>query len=116
MAVETLWERIGLKKIFDTIIRQKHLRMPYERALLAMAANRLCEPDSKLGVWDRWLETVFLTTCENLKLRHMYEAMDLLYDHAAGVESVYRPPTTNRKLWMKILGSSLYQISLGLRK
>lgn len=86
LVIETLWERLGLKKLFNGIIKQNHQRMPYERALLAMVTNRLCAPESKLGVWDRWLETVYLPSCESLKLRHMYEAMDLLYDHAAEVE------------------------------
>ncbi|MGB9500029.1 MAG: hypothetical protein ACKVE4_09840 [Dissulfuribacterales bacterium] len=55
LVIEILWERVGLKKIFSGIIRKNRLKAPYERALLAMVANRLCEPESKLGVWDRWL-------------------------------------------------------------
>ena len=51
-----------------------------------MCANRLCEPGSKLGVWDRWLPTVYLSFCNGLKLRQMYEAMELLYDNAAKIE------------------------------
>ena len=86
LVIEALWERVGLKKLFNDIIKQNKLRTPYERALMAMVANRLCAPESKLGVWDRWLETVYLPSCEGLKLRHMYEAMDLLYENAAEVE------------------------------
>ena len=86
LVIETLWERLGLKKTLENIIKSKGLRMPYERALLAMTANRLCEPESKLGVWDRWLSKVYLPTCQGLKLKHMYEAMDLLHEHAAEVE------------------------------
>jgi len=62
------------------------VQVPYERALLAMVANRLCDPESKLGVWDRWLSTVHLPSCQNLKLRHMYEAMDLLHANIDEVE------------------------------
>jgi transposase len=51
-----------------------------------MVANRLCEPESKLGVWDRWLPTVYMPSCKDLKLDQMYEAMDLLYEHAAELE------------------------------
>ena len=86
MVIETLWDRLGLKKTLTDIIKAKGLRIPYERALLAMTANRLCDPESKLGVWDRWLSKVYLPTCEGLKLKHMYEAMDLLYDHIAEIE------------------------------
>ena len=51
--IEKLWERLGLKKVLQDIADAQGLKMPYERALLAMTANRLCAPESKLGVWDR---------------------------------------------------------------
>jgi len=86
MVIEALWERLGLKKTFNDIVNAKGLRIAYERALLAMTANRLCDPESKLGVWDRWLAKVYLPSCSGLKLKHMYEAMDLFYEHAAEVE------------------------------
>jgi len=86
LAIETLWERLGLKRTFSDIVRRKRLNVPYERALFAMTANRLCEPESKLGVWDRWLSKVHLPSCNGLKLAQMYEAMDLFYDHVSEVE------------------------------
>lgn len=86
LAIETLWERLGLKRTFSDIVRHKGLKAPYERALFAMVANRLCDPESKLGVWDRWLSKVYLPTCDGLKLKQMYEAMDLFYDHVPEVE------------------------------
>ena len=86
LVVETLWERLGLRKTIQDIEKTAGVHVPYERALLAMVTNRLCEPESKLGVWDRWLSTVYLPSCQGLKLRHMYEAMDLLHAHAEQVE------------------------------
>ena len=86
LAIESLWEKVGLKKTFHDIARASKAPAIYERALLAITANRLCAPESKLGVWERWLETVYLPSCEGIKLRHMYEAMDLLYANAAEVE------------------------------
>jgi len=68
LAIETLWERLGFKRTFCDIIKKQKLRAPYERALLAMIANRLCEPESKLGVWDRWLSKVWLPSCHDIKL------------------------------------------------
>jgi hypothetical protein len=86
LVAEALWQRIGIKKTLEKITGRKRDNDLYERALFAMCANRLCEPDSKLGVWDRWLSTVYLPSCNGLKLRHMYEAMDLLYDNASEIE------------------------------
>ncbi|MDY6974314.1 MAG: hypothetical protein SV775_18660 [Thermodesulfobacteriota bacterium] len=86
LAIESLWERLGLKKTFSDIVKRKQLKLSYERALLAMTANRLCDPESKLGVWDRWLSKVYLPTCNGLKLKQMYEVMDLFYDHMSEVK------------------------------
>jgi len=86
LAIENLWAKTGLKKTLVDIAAKNGAPALYERALFAMVANRLCAPESKLGVWDRWLETVYLPSCDKLKLRHMYAAMDLLHAHAAEVE------------------------------
>jgi len=85
-AIEALWERLEIGKTLRDILKKRKLKVPYDKALLAMTANRLCEPESKLGVWDRWLDKVYLPSCDNLKLEQMYEAMDLLHEHAAEVE------------------------------
>ena len=85
-AIEALWDRLGFKSTFTKLMKKEGISIPYERALLAMTANRLCEPESKLGIWDRWLAKVYLPSCEGLKLRHMYEAMDFFYDHVEEVE------------------------------
>lgn len=87
MVIEALWQRLGLKKTLEGVAKNAGAKIPYERALMAMVANRLCDPESKLGVWDRWLSTVYLPSCQDLKLRHMYEAMDLLHAHAEQVEN-----------------------------
>ncbi len=86
LVIEALWERLGIGKELRDICKAKKIKVPYERALLAMVANRLCEPESKLGVWDRWLSKVYLPSCQSLKLEQMYEAMDLLYEHRQQVE------------------------------
>ena len=86
LAIEALWERLGIGKELRDICKAKKIKVPYERALLAMVGNRLCEPESKLGVWDRWLSKVYLPSCQSLKLEQMYEAMDLLYDHRQQIE------------------------------
>jgi hypothetical protein len=86
LIIESLWESLGFKKVIEDITRAKKLKIPYERVLLAMTANRLCEPDSKLGIWDRWLSKVYMPSCNGLKLKHMYDAMDLLHEHVSEIE------------------------------
>jgi len=95
-AIEALWERLGIGTVLRDIgDRKKRSKVAYERALLAMTANRLCEPESKLGVWDRWLSKVYLPSCNDLKLDHMYEAMDFLHDNIDKVEGSIFLKTAN---------------------
>jgi len=86
IVIEAMWEKLGVGEALRAAAEKSGCKVPYERALLAMTANRLCEPESKLGVWDRWLEKVHLPTCRGLKLAQMYEAMDLLHKHSATIE------------------------------
>jgi hypothetical protein len=86
VVIEALWERLGIGPALRQAAAQDNCQVAYERAVLAMTANRLCEPQSKLGVWDRWLPRVHLPSCWELSLDHLYEAMDLLYRHAEQVE------------------------------
>ena len=58
LVIETLWERLGIGKTLRALLGKGKYAVAYDQALLAMTANRLCEPESKLGVWDRWLELV----------------------------------------------------------
>lgn len=85
-AIDSLWEELGVGTVLRTAAQANGYTVPYERALLAMTANRLCAPESKLGVWDRWLKKIFMPSASTLKLDHMYEAMDLLHAHSAQVE------------------------------
>ena len=86
MVIEKYWELLGMKKTVESAVGKNKLGAPYERALLAMVANRLCRPESKLGVWDRWLSEVYLPSCDGIKLDQMYEAMDLLHENHEDIE------------------------------
>lgn len=54
-----------------------------------MVFNRLCDPESKLGVL-RWLETVAMPGVEAEMITHQHSlcSMDALMDHQAEVDSV----------------------------
>ena len=86
LVVEALWERLKLGPTLRRAMEESGGSDLHERALLAMTANRLCDPDSKLGVWDRWLQKVYLPSCSAVKLYQMYEALDLLHWNVRGVE------------------------------
>jgi hypothetical protein len=65
---------------------------PYHRhrsLIRVMVLNRLCDPDSKLGVL-RWLETVALPEVDLKAITHqqLLRSMDALMDHQAEVDTV----------------------------
>ena len=93
--IENLWERLGIGKTLRSLLDKGKYTVAYDQALLAMTANRLCEPESKLGVWDRWLTQVHLPKCHDLTLRQMYEAMDFLHKHINAVEEAVFFQTAN---------------------
>ena len=95
LVIESLWERLGIGKALRVLLGKSKYAAAYDQALLAMTANRLCAPESKLGVWDRWLEQVHLPKCQGLKLRQMYEAMDFLHKHIDAVEEAVFFQTAN---------------------
>ena len=88
--VEALWERLGIGATLRQGLTPSQDAPRFERALLAMTANRLCDPQSKLGVWERWRETVYLPGAEALTKNELYEAMDALQAQATqGEEAIF---------------------------
>jgi hypothetical protein len=84
--VEALWERLGIGPTRRQVLAPSQDAPRFERALLAMTANRLCDPQSKLGVWERWRETVYLPGAEPLTKDDLYTAMDALHAQATEIE------------------------------
>jgi len=95
VVIEALWERLEIGKALRKLCKDRVLKVPYERAILVMVGNRLCKPESKLGVWDRWLDKVYMPSCNGLKLAQMYEGMDLLQAHSEEVEEAVFFHTAN---------------------
>ena len=84
----SLWNKLGfdaLKRVF----RQGHHKIDIEALLRIMVFNRLCDPESKLGIL-RWLETVSLPQIDssNVEHQHLLRAMDALMDHQDDVDAV----------------------------
>ena len=84
----SLWNELGfdaLKRVF----RKSRHKIDIEALLRIMVFNRLCDPESKLGML-RWLETVSLPEVDgaNVKHQHLLRAMDALMDHQDDVDAL----------------------------
>ena len=85
-ALHELWHELGFDRL-AAVFRRARFTTPVEQALRAMVFNRLCDPDSKLGVL-RWLQTVSMPGVEPEALTHqqLLRSMDALMDHQAAVD------------------------------
>jgi len=84
-----LWNDLGLNQLRKVFRRTRH-SIDVEALIRVMVFNRLCDPDSKLGVL-RWLETVSLPgiLVESIEHQHLLRAMDALVEHKDEVEQVF---------------------------
>lgn len=83
-----LWNALGFDGL-RTVFRHTRHSIDVEALIRVMVFNRLCDPDSKLGVL-RWLETVALpgTSLQSIDHQHLLRAMDALVDHKDEVDGV----------------------------
>lgn len=88
-ALTELWNSLGLDRLRQIFRRTRH-SIDVEALLRVMVLNRLCDPDSKLGVL-RWVETVTLPgiMAETIEHQHLLRAMDALVEHQEEVEAVW---------------------------
>ena len=88
-ALTELWNDLGFDQLRKVFRRTRHI-IDVEALIRVMVLNRLCDPDSKLGVL-RWLETVSLPgiLMESIEHQHLLRAMDALVEHKEEVEQVF---------------------------
>ena len=85
--VAQLWARIGIGQAIRGRLAAEERRAPHEAALLAMVAQRLTRPGSKLACHERWLDRVWLPEARDLALNHLYRALDVLAEHGDAIET-----------------------------
>jgi hypothetical protein len=87
-SLDQLWKELGFDDL-ARVFRKARYTTPVEHALRVMVFNRLCDPESKLGVL-RWLETVSIPEVDTPSLTHqqLLRSMDALMDHQDAVDDV----------------------------
>jgi transposase len=83
-----LWKELGFGELRRVFRKTRHTT-DVEALIRVMVLNRLCDPESKLGVL-RWLETVALPEVEVAEISHqqLLRSMDALMDHQDEVDAV----------------------------
>ena len=83
-----IWNELGFSNLRRIFRRTRHT-IDVEALIRIMVLNRLCDPDSKLGVL-RWLQTVALPDIhvQAVTHQHLLRSMDALMDHQDAVDDV----------------------------
>jgi transposase len=83
-----IWKELGFSDLRRVFRRTRHT-IDVEALIRIMVLNRLCDPDSKLGVL-RWLQTVALPDIDvkTLTHQHLLRSMDALMDSQEAVDDV----------------------------
>lgn len=85
-ALHEIWKELGFDRALGRALRSGKRQIDVEALVRAMVFNRLCAPDSKLGVL-RWLDTVAMPAMpDGVTHQHLLRAMDALMDHVDRVE------------------------------
>jgi len=84
----SLWKELGLNEAFRRVLRTKR-QLDAKRLLRVMVFNRLCDPESKLGVL-RWLEHVLEPDIDTVSIshQHLLRTMDTLSDCSDALNDV----------------------------
>ena len=87
-ALNELWESLGFGELRRVFRKTRH-SIDVEALIRVMVFNRLCDPESKLGVL-RWLDTVAMpgVEVESFTHQHLLRSMDALVDHQTEVDAV----------------------------
>ena len=87
-ALNELWESLGFGELRRVFRKTRH-SIDVEALIRVMVFNRLCDPESKLGVL-RWLDTVAMpgVEAESITHQHLLRSMDALVDHQTDVDAV----------------------------
>lgn len=85
-ALHALWNELGLSAALSRALRSSRRQCDAVALIRAMVFNRLCNPQSKLGVL-RWLDTVAMPEAPvGVNHDQLLRAMDALMDRVAPVE------------------------------
>ena len=81
-----LWKELGFADAFRRLLRNRH-QFDAERLLRVMVFNRLCDPESKLGIL-RWLEGTRVpeVSADSVTHQHLLRTMDTLAEGADRVD------------------------------
>ncbi len=84
--LDQLWKKLGIGEAITRRLADREYRIPVERAIFAMVANRALAPSSKLAIED-WVDReVVIPDLPAFDVQHGYRAMDFLLESDESIQ------------------------------
>ena len=100
-----LWQELGLDTFFAEALQDRRGPVAWSKVLELLAVNRLCDPQSELGVHQRWfgstaMEVILGTDAAVAAKDRLYRALDKALEHKEALE------THLAKRWKDLFGAT----------
>jgi Transposase DDE domain len=87
-----LWQELGLDAFFAEALQDRRGPVAWSKVIELLAVNRLCDPQSELGVHQRWFGTTAMDTIlgteEAVAAKdRLYRALDKALEHKEALET-----------------------------
>lgn len=84
--LDALWKALEIDQVFERLLDGKNVRIPVERAIFSMVANRALDPSSKRRV-ETWVQhEVAIPGVDEIPLHQLYRAMDVLLESESEIQ------------------------------
>jgi hypothetical protein len=84
--LQALWRELGLGEEIVRACAERTSASALAEAAFLLVANRALAPDSKLGLYERWMSDLYWPQAEAVALHHLYLALDLLAEQKVHLE------------------------------
>lgn len=84
--LHALWRELGLGGEIARACAERPSASALSEAAFLLVANRALAPESKLGLYERWMEEIHWPAAEEVALHHLYLALDLLAEEKPRLE------------------------------
>ncbi len=78
--LDMLWRRLNIKQEIEALLLARNYKIPVERAIFAMVANRVLAHGSKLAAEDWVKQDVHIDGLSEIPVQNLYRSMDFLLE------------------------------------
>lgn len=85
MAFETIWKKLSLDKVLDSVKSKYKISFDFNNSVKLMLLNRLIEPKSKMSLLE-WKEKVYSNNFDKIELQDLYRSLDILAENKSKLQ------------------------------